>query len=197
MKNIIALILSLFLNIHIAQAQDYAASLGLGTSQIDSEATKSVSLAGNRFFDFSFFRLGAGLRFTNWQRQSNFKINSNYTINDVSISALNIFVLAEVDVLNDFLLGFNIDTLGTSFGKDSDLIGFAEKAEPVKSNLLLGGKNDRGALNSELYLGYKYNKQRWNIGWSHQVIEYSSIAPSADKLQRFFDTFILRFDYLF
>ena len=198
MKNITLVILAISLNCNLAAAQDYSVSLGLGTSHTDFvTSTKSVSVMGNRYFNFNFFRLGSGLRFTNWQRQSDLTINPSYKLSDISVSALNIVLLAEADILSHFLLGFNIDVVGGSFGKNSALIGFTEKAEPTKSNLLLGGKNDRGSLNSELYIGYKYNDQRWNVGWSHQVIEYSSTAPSANKLQNFFDTLIVRFDYLF
>lgn len=178
-----------------ALGQDYFLSSSLGTSGLQSGSTQVVSFMGARYFDVSFFRVGGGARFTNWQRQSELDINPIYKLSKISVSALNLFILTEADILSDLILGFNIDAFGASFGDDVDLIGSSVKAKPVSTNILLGGKPDRGSLNSEFYIAYKYFNFRLAAGLSHQVTEYEATDVSAGKLQRFFDTGFLRIDY--
>ena len=56
-----------------------------------------------------------------------------------------------------FLIGFNIDAIGFSFGssKKGNYINGVEggmtKAKPTSFNILLTSDNDRGSLNSEFY----------------------------------------------
>jgi hypothetical protein len=178
-----------------ALGQDYSLSSSLGASGLQSGSTQVISFMGARYFDVSFFRIGGGARFTNWQRQSELVINPSYKLNKVSVSALNLFILTEVDIFTDLVLGFNIDAFGTSFGEEVDLIGSSVKAKPVSTNILLGGKPDRGSLNSEFYIAYKYLNFRFATGLSHQVTEYKATDDSAGKLQRFFDTGFLRIDF--
>lgn len=197
MKHLLSIVLIFFCVNSQAWAQDYSLSTSLGVSGLQPGSTQVISFMGVRYFDISFFRVGGGIRFTNWQRYSELSIDSRYKLSQLSVSALNLAVLIEVDVTNDLVLGFNIDAFGTSFGGDVDLIGSSVKAQPVKTNILLGGKPDRGSLNSEYYLAYKFNHLRWATGFSHQVTEYKSVDDSAGKLQRFFDTAFLRLDYFF
>lgn len=178
-------------------AQNYSLSASLGLSGLQSGSTQVVSFMGARYFDVSFFRVGGGLRFTNWQRQSELGINSSYKLSNLSVSALNLAILIETDIYSDLVLGFNIDAFGGSFGDEVDLIGSPVKAKPITTNILLGGKPDRGSLNSEYYIAYKHLNFRLATGLSHQVTEYKAIDDSAGKLQRFFDTGFLRLDYFF
>ncbi len=181
-----------------AWGQDYSLSASLGASRLLSGSTHVISFMGVRYFDVSFFRVGGGLRFTNWQRQSELRINSSYKLSKLSVSALNLAILIEMDITSEFVMGFNIDAFGASSGDEVDLIGGSPvTAKPVTTNILLGGKPDRGSLNSEYYIAYKYLNYRLATGLSHQVTEYRSVDDSAGKLQRFFDTAFLRLDYFF
>ncbi len=196
MKNLKYISLVIIFCIHgRALGQDYSLGGSLAASGLQSGSTQVVSFMGARYFDVSFFRIGGGVRFTNWQRQSELDINKTYNLNKMSVSALNLFILTEADIYGDIVLGFNIDAFGASSGNEVDLIGSQVKAKPVSTNILLGGKPDRGALNSEFYIGYKYLNFRLATGLSHQVIEYRATDDSAGKLQRFFDTGFLRLDY--
>ncbi len=160
-----------------------------------SGSTQTISLNGARYFDVSFLRVGGGARFTHWQRLSELDMNPTYRLSEFSVSALNLFVLIEAEVFSDFVVGFNIDALGASFGKEVGLIGSQAKATPITTNILLGGRPDRGSLNSEYYVAYKFNNLRFATGLSHQVTEYRATDDSAGKLQRFFDTGFVRIDY--
>lgn len=196
MKSFKYLVLTIIFCIHgQVWGQDYSLGTSLGSSGFHSGSTQSISFMGARYFDVSFFRIGGGVRFTNWQRQSELVINPIYKLGKVSVSAVNLFILGEADVFNDVVLGFNIDAFGASFGDEVDLIGSPVKAKPVSTNILLGGKPDRGSLNSEFYIAYKYLNFRLATGLSHQVTEYEATDRSAGKLQKFFDTGFLRIDY--
>ncbi len=80
-------------------------------------------------------------------------------------------------------LGFNIDVIGVGFGPEralaSENLGDPALAgRPTGFNLLQGGVNDRGTLNSEFYLGWRAGARTiLRAGISHFVAEYESETP--------------------
>jgi hypothetical protein len=94
--------------------------------------------------------------------------------------------------------GFNIDLIGFSFGQKTSAIltsNGVTRTEPVAKvvpfNLLLTGDLDKGTLNSELFLKYKWNK-RWGARAIYQFYftEYETttinqVAPDGTEVYRF------------
>lgn len=81
-------------------------------------------------------------------------------------------------------VGFNIDAIGFSFGKDqvgkyvayqSADNGSTQSATPSSFNLLLVSDNDKGSLNSEFYIRYWFNNN-WGIraGGTFLFTEYTT-----------------------
>ncbi|MFM6923985.1 MAG: hypothetical protein ACKOU7_00655 [Ferruginibacter sp.] len=95
--------------------------------------------------------------------------------------------------------GFTIDAIGFSFGKKQSGIyygnnfasGIAVTAKPTAFNVLLISDNDRGSLNSELFVRYKWNDS-WGVKLGLQFLfaEYTTeskvqTTPTGDKNDRF------------
>lgn len=98
-----------------------------------------------------------------------------------------------------FYVGFTIDAIGFSFGKKQSGIyygnnfatGVAVTAKPTPFNVLLISDNDRGSLNSELFVKYKWNDS-WGVklGFQFLFAEYTTdtevqTTPGGDKNDRF------------
>jgi len=98
-----------------------------------------------------------------------------------------------------FYVGFSIDAIGFSFGKKQKGIyygnnfapGIAVTAKPTPFNVLLISDNDRGSLNSELFVRYKWNDS-WGVklGFQFLFAEYTTdkkvqTTPDGDKNDRF------------
>lgn len=88
-------------------------------------------------------------------------------------------------------LGFNLDAAGLTVGPErpqATAVGRGSTpaevlVRPVPGNLLLGGRRDRGSLNSEFYAAVALPRG-WSLraGWSHLVTAYAS---DADRYRRF------------
>ncbi|RYU91832.1 hypothetical protein [Emticicia agri] len=96
---------------------------------------------------------------------------------------LNIPIHLQYSFSQKFEIGFNIDAIGLSFGKEqtgtfeasnsATLNGSQQSAKPTVFNLLLVSDNDLGSLNSELYFRYWFSKNiGLRAGASFQFIEY-------------------------
>lgn len=82
-----------------------------------------------------------------------------------------------------FKFGFNIDLIGFGFGSsfqgnyhsiDNSLAGY-QTGKASSWNLLLGGKPDRGQLNSEFFVAYEVNPSLWvKLGLTHFISEVTS-----------------------
>jgi len=98
-----------------------------------------------------------------------------------------------------FYVGFTIDAIGFSFGKKQSGIyygnnfatGVVVTAKPTPFNVLLISDNDRGSLNSELFVRYKWNDS-WGVklGFQFLFAEYTTdkevqTTPTGDKNDRF------------
>jgi hypothetical protein len=137
--------------------------------------------------------IGTGVRFT----ATNAK-NKNYTSApsnlageatkmdtafgaNTSIYALNALLNMGYNFSPRLQLGFNIDLIGYSFGPEKTYqfqgsgLQNNTKASPTPLNLLLVGTNDKGTLNSELYLQYKIKENLGiKIGYQHLFTEITT-----------------------
>jgi hypothetical protein len=97
---------------------------------------------------------------------------------------LNLSINLQYSIKEKFDIGFNIDAIGFSFGGkttgkyvayQATNNGSTQTAAPTPINLLLVSDNDLGALNSELYFRYWFNK-KWAIktGASFAFTEYTT-----------------------
>lgn len=82
------------------------------------------------------------------------------------VNSLNLFFNIRYTLSSKIQAGFNIDLIGFSFGSSRPATylnfpaGNSTTASPAGFNLLLISDNDRGSLNSELYLKYVFS-DRW------------------------------------
>jgi long-subunit fatty acid transport protein len=167
---------------------------GLGAAFGSSQTSISASFEHNwHFGKKEKFFVGSGARFTSY-----FGSNTSYTsappkfagdekntdsisVAKPSVNALNIFINLGYRISSKFTAGFNIDAAGFSFGSSRNAVfsgnGTVKPAiaKPTGGNILLVGNNDRGSLNSQLYLQYTLNK-KWSIRAAYQYLftEYST-----------------------
>lgn len=95
--------------------------------------------------------------------------------------------------------GLNVDLIGFSFGKKQNGVYYANNfatgvpvtAKPTSVNLFLISDNDKGSLNSEFFIRYKWNDS-WNVKLAFQFLfaEYTTATkvqttPGGDKNDRF------------
>ena len=114
------------------------------------------------------------------------------------VNALNLSINFIYKASKKISVGFNIDAIGFTFGSKQNGIyyanngvGGATQAKPSGLNLLLVSDNDKGSLNSELYLQYQFNK-KWGfkLGFQYLFTEYTTLTkvqttPSGEKNDRF------------
>jgi long-subunit fatty acid transport protein len=78
-----------------------------------------------------------------------------------SLSSLNLTINLGYKISDKLEVGFNIDAIGISFGPTGTLTyirngkSTATPASPTSPNILLVGDNDKGSLNSHLFVRYK------------------------------------------
>ncbi|MBK8608738.1 MAG: hypothetical protein IPL84_01970 [Chitinophagaceae bacterium] len=112
---------------------------------------------------------------------------------------LNITLNLGYNLSKKFYVGFTIDAIGFSFGKKQSgtyygnnfATGVPVTAKPTPFNVLLISDNDRGSLNSELFVRYKWNDS-WGVklGFQFLFMEYTTngevqTTPGGDKNDRF------------
>ncbi len=115
------------------------------------------------------------------------------------INSLNITLNLGYNITKKFYVGFSIDAIGFSFGKrqsgtyygNNFATGVSVNAKPTAFNLLLVSDNDKGSLNSELFVRYKWN-DTWGVklGYQFLFVEYTTdtevqTTPGGDKNDRF------------
>jgi hypothetical protein len=119
------------------------------------------------------FYIGTGVRFTSF-----FGSNVNFTTAPADltsddknvdtllapspgVSSLNLMISLGYKVSEKLDVGFNIDAIGVSFGPTGSPSyirngkSTAASASPTSTNILLVGDNDKGSLNSHLFVRYK------------------------------------------
>lgn len=90
-------------------------------------------------------------------------------------------------------LGMNIDLVGIGFGSERDGLytgaggsfNGTQKASPSSFNALLGGRTDRGQLDSEFFVAYRFSDFTFRTGWKHFVSEYTTSSTLDDQNRRF------------
>jgi hypothetical protein len=139
-------------------------------------------------------KTGPGVFFAN---QINQNIDSLF-FPQSQTNAINITVNFGYQINNKFLVGFDIDAIGFSFGgkKESAYLGNGgsiapANAKPTGFNLLLVSDNDLGSLNSEFFAQYQINKN-WSakLGFQFLFTEYTTdtkiqTTPTGEKNDRF------------
>ena len=104
------------------------------------------------------------------------------------VNALNLMINFDYLINSKWMVGFNIDAIGFSFGRNTKanyMNGASGKnttADPTPFNILLISDNDQGTLNSELYGRYFLN-DRWALKTGLQFLftEYTTVT----KVQQF------------
>ncbi|MCU0440815.1 MAG: hypothetical protein MUE96_00305 [Bacteroidia bacterium] len=127
-----------------------------------------------------------GVRQTLGFGQSAFTINKQKTtIDDISNYSVNLMIGASYQCSFGGVIGFNIDLAGATFGTRSyKTVGkdpiYSVKPETI--NVLLGGDNDRGSLNSTFYIGYRFkNNLLLQGGFAHYGMAYKYSGRAADS----------------
>lgn len=114
------------------------------------------------------------------------------------IFSLNATTYFKYNITNRISAGFNIDLFGVSLGRNSSAILTSNaitrtesKAKPTSENLLLTGDLDRGSLNSETFVEYRF-KNGLGIRLLYQFLfsEYQTTsifqkAPDGTEVYRF------------
>lgn len=107
-----------------------------------------------------------------------------FFVSSPQINSFNLSINLQYTIKNKFDIGFNIDAVGVSFGRNvngkyisnqSNFNNTKQAASPTKINLLLVGDNDIGMLNSEFYFRYWLtNKIAIRGGASFMFTEYTT-----------------------
>lgn len=127
-----------------------------------------------------------------------------------SVLMLNAAVHLRYQFSERWSAGFNIDLIGVSFGsvdagsfvaQSQGRATTVEASKPSSLNLLLIGDNDRGSLNSELYVQYMLN-DTWGLraGISHLFVETTTsrtLTFGNDRFRRISDLGFLSVSYRF
>ena len=190
-----------FLSISLFAKDKLSWDLALGAGQVEGKGVSIRTIGFHSFHDdlslFSGkFSYGWGMRGSLINANEFAIYKEDEVLEDVLLSAYNIGLYTQYQQ-EKYLLGLNIDIFGFTMGNDSDIKGTNNSESPIDINILLGGKNDQGTLNSEFWIGYQFNKLVLRGGLSHVVIEYEGDNPKNEKRQRFFDAFFLAAQYTF
>ena len=149
------------------------------------------------------FQAGLGLRASYFFADANDYYSQNagggygLFVPDPHVLALNAAFHLRARVAGPVRLGFNLDFAGLSFGPSRTGLVVGAPAgtaperpqtRPVRENILLGGRPDRGSLNSETYVAVALPRNfGLRLGYSHIVTAYKSdfLAADAGRYHRF------------
>lgn len=150
------------------------AKIGLGTRM-----ASSYSFGKNSYTTADASLIGAG-------RVNTLDINRALTFS-ANLAFIVLYPLSE-----KWDLGMNIDLVGLGFGSDRDGLytgpssfNGTQNASPSSFNALLGGRTDRGQLDSEFFVAYRFADFTLRTGWKHFVSEYSTTTSLDDGNRRF------------
>lgn len=194
-------------------------TIGIGSSE--------MSFASGIFYNWTIGKkkkifIGTGARLTAYTGKDKYftsapsnlasEINKTDTLfsTKTNIYALNALINLGYNFSPKFQIGFNIDLLGLSFGPESSykFQGNGSQtntiAKPTTFNLLLVGTNDKGSLNSELYVRYKFNQKfGMKIGYEHLFTELTTstkiqtVPEQNDRFRRISDLLNIGASYHF
>lgn len=214
MKKTLSLVTVLLITVNVfaQQNNNYAelgGSIGSSVGSIGVALHKNWTLGKK-----DKFIIGTGVRFTSF-----FGTNVNFTsappdftgdnknidtlfAPSPSMSSINAFINLGYRVSNKLEVGFNIDAIGISFGTKgtptfiSNGKKTATTANPTSINILLVGDNDRGSLNSQLYLKYEISRNvGFKLAYQYLFNELTTdtkiqTVPSANDRFRFKSTMV-------
>ncbi len=112
------------------------------------------------------------------------------------LGAMNLGLYASYDITTRLTVGFNIDAIGLSIGKKKDGLLYASELplspvpslenKPSSFNALLGGNNDLGTLNSELYVAYGLRQNLYmRLGVQYLFTEYKTAVKFVNDNDRY------------
>ncbi|WP_421830093.1 hypothetical protein [Larkinella sp.] len=119
-------------------------------------------------------------------------------LNRTRTTSLNASIHIEFALTQRFEIGINIDAIGVTLGGSqsgvfyandparSSLSGTVQSASPTRFNILLISDSDRGSLNSEAYVRYRFTPKvsvRGGIGF--QFVEYTTDRKLTFENDRF------------
>lgn len=183
----IILLFSLF-GFFIHAAEDLLSlSLATGKTNPNSESIQSAALSYSRLYeiDQSFlkakWKLGGGLR-VYAVSADRFQTHGDYNevIEDLSSQSINAFIETQL-AWKKWFIGSNLDLIGVTTGSDSRVSGTNRSLSLESFNLFLFAKNDRGSLNSEFYVGHKFDSFSLRAGISHIVTEFEGDVPGTNE----------------
>lgn len=111
-------------------------------------------------------------------------INANmdtFLVKSAQVNAVNLIITLGYNFSEKLMIRFNIDAIGFTVGKKTNgnyingFQGAMESAQPTVFNLLLISDNDRGSLNSQLFVRYLLNGT-WGVkaGFQFLFTEYTT-----------------------
>lgn len=190
--------------ISFSASEKNSLEIGLGQGSVEGEAISAYVLQYTYTPDPLFSALGGlvgyalGLRSTLYQADLfQASPDKNEKLEDVSVTSHNIFVQAHY-INKRFQFGFNLDVLGFSNNGSFTIEGTDTEVNLRTTNVFLGGKNDKGSLNSTLFAAYHLESVIVKLGFSHSVIEFNDNGLTGDDTrQKFFDTIGVGIGYKF
>ena len=118
------------------------------------------------------------------------------TFSKAQSNSINLSIHLQYTIFKKFDLGFNIDAIGFSFGGSKNGIfkssiapagtAISQKAKPTSFNYLLVSDNDKGTLNSELFLRFWIKENMGiKIGLGFLFTEYTTVNKLTFNNSRF------------
>jgi hypothetical protein len=162
------LLLSLSIKAQNGTSFELGGAIGSSVNSISASGFQNFGIGSKKKF-----YVGTGVRFTTF-----FGNNVNFTTAPAdltaddknvdtllapspSLTSLNLMISLGYKISEKFDVGFNIDAFGISFGPTGTPSyirngkSVASSASPTSPNILLVGDNDKGSLNSHLFIRYK------------------------------------------
>jgi hypothetical protein len=141
-------------------------------------------------------RLGLGARLSTYLLSTGLSFgdpNAKLVAPDLQAIALNAFVQARVRIVRELELGANIDVFGYGFGSSvwatyqapSSSFAPNQAAHVSHLDLLQPGSADRGQLDSEFFVGYRFGQIGLRAGFTHFSLELTTKMPLDGGKDRF------------
>jgi hypothetical protein len=192
------------------QLLDLTGSIGSGQGSVAASYIHNWHLGKKQKFS-----IGAGARFTSYFGSNQYFISApakitsgssgpgvlfeenipanidSLLVSSTNINALNLSINLGYRITPKLSAGFNIDAIGFSFGGNK-AVRYVNgttivntTAKPTGFNALLISDNDLGALNSELFATYSFNK-KWSakLGYQFLFTEYTTATKCNSFLRQ-------------
>ncbi len=172
------------------RSAELSAGGAVGATKFAVSWTPLVGLFDDRL------RLGLGARLGTYLLRTGLTLggpDGKLSAPDLQAIALNSFVQARVRVVGELELGANIDVFGYAFGSSvraayqvpSSPFARHQAAHVSHLDLLEFGSADRGQLDSEFFLGYRFGYFGARAGFTHFSLELMTRRPLDGGRDRF------------